>query len=160
MGRKQMDQNRWVFKGVTPLTSNFSYPSPSKFLSFYRHCHPRSHFSINDQQDANDATQTRKKCYFHLMLLQKLGWNRVNLPIARKRRLLIHDNNANVMRSPRLAAIGVATLSGFILHFLENNITATIIEPVKLNDNQKHNILFNLKNSNTKSLFFLMKIMM
>ena len=33
------------------------------------------------------------------------------------------------MRSPRLAAMGVATLSGLMLHFLENTTTAAITEP-------------------------------
>jgi len=33
------------------------------------------------------------------------------------------------VRSPRLAAIGVATLSGFTLHFLDNSTTPTIIAP-------------------------------
>jgi hypothetical protein len=41
----------------------------------------------------------------------------------------IHDNKAKVMRSPRLAAIGVATLSGFILQCREDTITATITRP-------------------------------
>ena len=33
--------------------------------------------------------------------------------------------------SPRLAAIGVATLSGFILQCLENTMTAAVIRPRK-----------------------------
>ena len=33
------------------------------------------------------------------------------------------------MRSPKLAAMGVATLSGLMLHFLENTTTAAITEP-------------------------------
>jgi hypothetical protein len=41
----------------------------------------------------------------------------------------IHDNNAKVVRSPRLAAIGVATLSGFILQCREDTMTATITRP-------------------------------
>jgi hypothetical protein len=53
----------------------------------------------------------------------------------------IHDNNAKVVRSPRLAAIGVATLSGFILQCREDMITATITRPgVKKNKtrNKQH----------------------
>uniref|UniRef100_A0A915HS96 Uncharacterized protein n=1 Tax=Romanomermis culicivorax TaxID=13658 RepID=A0A915HS96_ROMCU len=38
-------------------------------------------------------------------------------------------NNVSVVKSPRLAAIGVATLSGLILKCRENMTTATIIEP-------------------------------
>lgn len=41
----------------------------------------------------------------------------------------IHDNSARVVRSPRLAAIGVATLSGFMLQCREDTITATITRP-------------------------------
>ncbi len=33
------------------------------------------------------------------------------------------------MRSPKLAAIGVATLSGLMLHLLEQSTTATMMEP-------------------------------
>ena len=33
------------------------------------------------------------------------------------------------MRSPKLAAMGVATLSGLMLNFLELRTTATITEP-------------------------------
>ena len=52
-----------------------------------------------------------------------------NLPRQLCRNLLIVDNSARVMRSPRLAAMGVATLSGLMLHFLENTTTAAITEP-------------------------------
>jgi hypothetical protein len=45
------------------------------------------------------------------------------------------DNNARVVRSPRLAAMGVATLSGFILHRLDNKTTPTIIAPVNITQN-------------------------
>ena len=41
----------------------------------------------------------------------------------------IHDSKARVMRSPRLAAIGVATLSGLMLSFLDARITATMTSP-------------------------------
>ena len=43
--------------------------------------------------------------------------------------LLIADKSASVVRSPRLAAMGVATLSGLMLHFLEQSTTPTITEP-------------------------------
>lgn len=52
-----------------------------------------------------------------------------NLPIQLCRNLLIADKSARVMRSPKLAAMGVATLSGLMLHFLEQSTTATITEP-------------------------------
>ena len=38
-------------------------------------------------------------------------------------------NNASVTKSPKLAAIGVATLSGLIPHFLDPTITPIIIPP-------------------------------
>ena len=41
----------------------------------------------------------------------------------------MYESNANVTRSPKLAAIGVATLSGSIPYFLQTTITATIIPP-------------------------------
>ena len=41
------------------------------------------------------------------------------------------DNNAKVTKSPRLAAMGVAILSGFILNRRDNTIMATIKEPNK-----------------------------
>lgn len=34
-----------------------------------------------------------------------------------------------MVRSPKLAAMGVATLSGLTLHFLEQSTTATITDP-------------------------------
>lgn len=42
---------------------------------------------------------------------------------------LIPDSRASVMRSPRLAAIGVATLSGLIPIFLEPMMTPIMIIP-------------------------------
>lgn len=41
------------------------------------------------------------------------------------------DSRANVVRSPRLAAMGVATLSGLILHLRDKITTAIITEPVQ-----------------------------
>ena len=41
------------------------------------------------------------------------------------------DSSANVVRSPRLAAIGVATLSGLTWHLRESNTTRIIIVPGK-----------------------------
>jgi hypothetical protein len=61
-----------------------------------------------------------------------LQWKRAyesNIPIASNNKEAIHDNNAKVVRSPRLAAIGVATLSGFMLQWREDTITATITRP-------------------------------
>jgi len=40
------------------------------------------------------------------------------------------DNNDKVMRSPRDAAIGVATLSGLMPSFLEQTMTKIITTPV------------------------------
>lgn len=39
------------------------------------------------------------------------------------------DNKARVTKSPRLAAIGVAILSGLILNFRDNTIIETISDP-------------------------------
>ena len=39
------------------------------------------------------------------------------------------DNKANVVKSPRLAAIGVATLSGLIWHLRESITTRDITTP-------------------------------
>lgn len=52
-----------------------------------------------------------------------------SLPRQLCRNLLIADKSARVVRSPRLAAMGVATLSGLTLHFLENTTTAAMTEP-------------------------------
>lgn len=51
---------------------------------------------------------------------------------------LIPESRARVMRSPRLAAIGVATLSGLIPIFLEPMMTPIIIMPAarRANKNQ------------------------
>lgn len=51
------------------------------------------------------------------------------LPIASYTELEIKASNAKVVRSPRLAGIGVATLSGFILNCLDKMITRTMIIP-------------------------------
>ena len=52
-----------------------------------------------------------------------------NLPISLYNIYPIAESKDNVVISPRLAAMGVATLSGFIWHLLENNTTPTIIQP-------------------------------
>ncbi len=41
----------------------------------------------------------------------------------------IHANNASVVRSPKLAAIGVLILSGLIRHSRESIMTSTITNP-------------------------------
>lgn len=46
-------------------------------------------------------------------------------------KLLNTDKNASVTKSPRLAAMGVATLSGLMLYFFENTITPHINTPSK-----------------------------
>jgi hypothetical protein len=46
----------------------------------------------------------------------------------------IQDNRAREVMSPRLAAIGVATLSGLMLQCLENTMTAAVIRPAIRND--------------------------
>ena len=56
------------------------------------------------------------------------GWLYL-LPILKYRKLLKIDKNASVTKSPRLAAMGVATLSGLILYFFEKTITAHMIAP-------------------------------
>jgi hypothetical protein len=53
----------------------------------------------------------------------------INIRIASNNNEAIHDNNAKVVRSPKLAAIGVATLSGFMLQCRDTTITATITRP-------------------------------
>ena len=53
----------------------------------------------------------------------------INIHIASNNNEAIHDNNANVVRSPKLAAIGVATLSGFISQYRDDTITKTITRP-------------------------------
>ena len=40
------------------------------------------------------------------------------------------DSTANVVRSPRLAAMGVATLSGLMLYLRDSTITPIITDPV------------------------------
>lgn len=52
-----------------------------------------------------------------------------NILMASNNKEAIHDNSAKVVRSPKLAAIGVATLSGFMLQCREDTITATITRP-------------------------------
>ena len=52
-----------------------------------------------------------------------------DLPRHLCKKLLIDAKRANVTKSPRLAAIGVAMLSGFRLHFLDKTTTITISEP-------------------------------
>lgn len=55
----------------------------------------------------------------------------MTLPIALNSTHAIPDNRASVVRSPRLAAMGVATLSGLMLHHRDNSTTPTIMLPVK-----------------------------
>jgi len=42
----------------------------------------------------------------------------------------IHANNDNVVRSPRLAAMGVATLSGLMFSRLDSTITIIVSKPI------------------------------
>jgi hypothetical protein len=51
--------------------------------------------------------------------------------MAWKRWVEIHDRRARDVMSPKLAAMGVATLSGLILQCLEKTITAAVIMPRK-----------------------------
>ena len=50
-------------------------------------------------------------------------------PIFRCKKSLKNDSRASVTRSPRLAAMGVATLSGLIPYFFERMMTAHITPP-------------------------------
>lgn len=69
-----------------------------------------------------------------------VGASHTCVPIAWYRSMDTPDSRDKVVRSPRLAAMGVAILSGLILSFLETKITKTIKAPVqrisKLNCNQ------------------------
>ena len=51
------------------------------------------------------------------------------LPFASNKSDAIHESSPKVIRSPKDAAIGVATLSGLIRHFLDSRMTPTIIIP-------------------------------
>lgn len=53
------------------------------------------------------------------------------LPIALYNREVIPERSAKVVKSPREAAIGVATLSGLMFIRLDKSITATITKPNK-----------------------------
>jgi hypothetical protein len=53
----------------------------------------------------------------------------VNLHKVLYSRDAIKVSSVSVVRSPKLAAIGVATLSGLILHLRDPSTTTTIIEP-------------------------------
>lgn len=69
-----------------------------------------------------------------------VGANQTCVPMAWYRSMDTPASRDKVVRSPRLAAMGVAMLSGLILSFLETKITKTIKAPVqrisKLNCNQ------------------------
>ena len=58
---------------------------------------------------------------YHISLLK--------LPMELYKRDDIQESKAKVVKSPKDAAIGVATLSGLMFMRLENRITATIITP-------------------------------
>lgn len=53
------------------------------------------------------------------------------IPIALYNKEAIQDKRAKVVKSPKEAAIGVATLSGLIFICRDNNMTATITRPSK-----------------------------
>ena len=52
-----------------------------------------------------------------------------NIPRQRCKKLLMPDRRANVTKSPRLAAIGVAMLSGLILNRRDNKMMNTMSDP-------------------------------
>ena len=56
--------------------------------------------------------------------------NQTDLPIRSYRNSLIKDRRARVTKSPKLAAIGVATLSGLIPYLFDITITPTIIPEI------------------------------
>jgi hypothetical protein len=58
-----------------------------------------------------------------------------------KRNVPIYDRIANVARSPRVAAIGVAMLSGFIRNRKDNKMIT--VKNAPLRDN-KSNLIYNL----------------
>lgn len=53
--------------------------------------------------------------------------------MAWKRWVEIHDRRVRDVMSPKLAAMGVATLSGLMLQCLEKTITAAVIIPGEKN---------------------------
>lgn len=53
----------------------------------------------------------------------------------------IHASKPKVVRSPKLAAIGVATLSGFMRKYREPITTATIIPPEKVGIHMLHPLM-------------------
>lgn len=54
--------------------------------------------------------------------------------MASYRTVEIQDSSAREVMSPRLAAIGVATLSGLMLQCREKTITAAVINPAIKHD--------------------------
>lgn len=59
------------------------------------------------------------------------------------------DNKANVTKSPKEAAIGVATLSGLTLYFLDKRTTQTIINAIKKKKNVTLNLFYSMKSLGT-----------
>lgn len=74
-------------------------------------------------------------------------WQKLYSPRQLYRPWLIQASMASVIRSPKLAAMGVATLSGFMPVFFDPTITPTIIIPrAKLNrKNTRHFAILNRK---------------
>ena len=58
-----------------------------------------------------------------------LWWGWTDSPRVLYMTLEMKERRASVVRSPRLAAMGVAMLSGLTLHLRDITITAIMIEP-------------------------------
>ena len=64
-----------------------------------------------------------------VMYPMRMAMIKLLLVLVRKR--ATHANNDKVTKSPKAAAIGVATLSGLTLYLLDTAITANITRPIK-----------------------------
>jgi len=70
---------------------------------------------------------TKQNFIFQIQVFNKTLW--CFLPFTAYNREAIHDSRASDVMSPKLAAIGVATLSGLILKQRETTTTVAVIKP-------------------------------
>ncbi|PSN46729.1 hypothetical protein C0J52_00886 [Blattella germanica] len=118
------------YLNVPDLPNTFFYSSPCNGKTSYILAAVKQLFG-NLYKDSN-----QHQCYFHYMTIAIfLLWN--TLPLAPYNLDATHDSSTSDVMSPRLAAMGVATLSGFILK--KRDIIMTVAWKRKLITNYYNN---------------------
>ena len=99
------------------------------FIKLQKVCENQTCYNLLKQLAASLLITRSRLLLPHICKKVKLISDFSTIPKHLCKKLLMPDSNAKVTRSPRLAAMGVAILSGLILNRRDNTMIATIREP-------------------------------